>query len=446
MKKNISFLLVFILLVSCKKNSITPTNSVEQIKAAFREDGFSDLIVPFSATPSESVADLQKLKTSLNGKQIVGMGEATHGSAEFQTIKHRYFQFLVTEFGFRSLVLEENFSAVVPLNEYIVSGSGNVTELISGLRSSMFKTKEFYDLVVWMRSYNQSKSEADKIKLYGMDAQNTGYSAKAAQKLIEQYDNSYLTTFNSLAASFLVDLTDFKSDQEAVAALPSLVTKADQIAKHVEDNAATFAAAGEKKYALLRQHIRIIQQALNQYTQFVIGSSQGFETRDKNMATNVQWVESNEGAGSKVMVWVHNGHINLQPSNYFSAGKAINTLGTNLRKAYGSKFYSIGFIFNQGGFSAVNEKGQIQNFIVKPYPSAYLANAMATLNTPIFFYDLALNASKTKLTEVFSKEYNTYTVGASYFGNPNDIVLALNFLKEYDGLIFIETISAFDPL
>jgi erythromycin esterase len=446
MKTKALLLLFYCLIVSCKKDSVNPTSNIELIKTAFQEEGFSTMIVPFSAMPSASIADLQNTKTLLAGKQIVGMGEATHGTSEFQTIKHRYFQFLVLELGFRNLVIEENFSAVVPLNEYIRSGSGDIKSLISGLRSSMFKTKEFYDLVVWMRDYNKSKTDSDKVNLYGMDAQNTGYSALAAQKLIQQYESSYLPVFNSLASSFLVDLTDFKSDQDFVAALPSLIAKAQEISKHIQNNAAAYNLAGAKSYALLKQHITVIQQALNQYTQFLKSTSAGFETRDKNMAANVQWVEANEAIGSKILVWAHNGHINLQPSNYFTADIAINVLGTNLRKAYGSKYYSIGFLFNQGSFSAVNNNGQNQVFTVKSLSSAYLAQAMSSLNVPIFFYDLSQSSLKPKISQVFDKEHDVYFVGAGYTGKESDAVYSLNFSKEYDGLIFIETTNAYQPL
>jgi erythromycin esterase len=446
MKTKTLLLLFCYLIVSCKKDSVTPTANIELIKAAFQEEGFSTMIVPFSAVPSSSIADLQNTNTMLAGKQIVGMGEATHGTSEFQTIKHRYFQFLALELGFRNLAIEENFSAVVPLNEYIRSGTGDIKSLINGLRSSMFKTKEFYDLVVWMRDYNKNKSDSDKVNLYGMDAQNTGYSALAAQKLIQQYESSYLPKFNSLASSFLVDLTDFKTDQEAVAALPSLVAKAQEISNHIQNNAAAYHLAGAKSYALLKQHITVIQQALNQYTQFLKGTSAGFETRDKNMAANVQWIESTEGLGSKIMVWVHNGHINLQPSNYFSNDVAINVLGTNLRKVYGSKFYSIGFLFNQGSFSAVNNYGQDQVFTVKPLSSAYLAQAMSSLNVPVFFYDLAQSSLKPKIRQVFSKEHDMYLIGAGYTGKESDAIYSLNFSKEYDGLIFIDSTKAYQPL
>lgn len=446
MKTNALLLLFCYLIVSCKKDSVNPTANIELIKAAFQEEGFSTMIVPFSAVTSTSIADLQSTKTLLAGKQIVGMGEATHGTSEFQTIKHRYFQFLALELGFRNLAIEENFSAVVPLNEYIRSGTGDIKSSINGLRSSMFKTKEFYDLVVWMRDYNKGRTDSDKVNLYGIDAQNTGYSALAAQKLIQQYESSYLPEFNSLASSFLVDLTDFKSDQEAAAALPSLVAKAQEISNHIQNNAAAYNLAGAKSYALLKQHITVIQQALNQYTQFLKGTSAGFETRDKNMAANVQWIESTEGLGSKIMVWVHNGHINLQPSNYFSNDVAINVLGTNLRKVYGSKFYSIGFLFNQGSFSAVNNDGQNQVFTVKPLSSAYLAQAMSSLNVPIFFYDLAQSSLKPKISQVFDKEHDMYFVGAGYTGKESDAVYSLNFSKEYDGLIFIEKTNAYKPL
>jgi erythromycin esterase-like protein len=39
-----------------------------------------------------------------------------------------------------------------------------------------------------------------------------------------------------------------------------------------------------------------------------------------------------------------------------------------------------------------------------------------------------------------------YFVGAGYTGKESDAVYSLNFSKEYDGLIFIDTTNAYQPL
>jgi len=53
--------------------------------------------------------DLSPLKNVLKDVQIVGLGEATHGTKEFFQMKHRMLEFLVKEMGFTVLALEFNY-------------------------------------------------------------------------------------------------------------------------------------------------------------------------------------------------------------------------------------------------------------------------------------------------------------------------------------------------
>ena len=57
-----------------------------------------------------SFSDLQPLKKTLQDAQVIGLGEATHGTHEFFTIKHRLLEFLVTEMDFTAFALESSFS------------------------------------------------------------------------------------------------------------------------------------------------------------------------------------------------------------------------------------------------------------------------------------------------------------------------------------------------
>lgn len=445
---NFSFLILIVFgLIACKKNTNEPRSELSKITNVLSSEGFITKLVGFSPIPSNSMADMSAMKSSLQDKQIFAFGEATHGTSEFHTAKHRIFQFLSTELGVKNLVIEENFSAVVPLNDFIKSGSGgDVKSVLSGLRSSLFKTQEFKNLVIWMQNYNLGKAEKEKLSIYGMDAQNTAYSAMAIQKYVQKYDANYLPTYNTLASSFLADLTDFSSQEAALKALPTLVGKIKEVRTYIEGKSNIYTSgAGIEGYSLLLQHITIIEQALNQYIGYTKSAEDGFETRDANMSNNVKWIEASQGANTKIMVWAHNGHVNLVPKAYFG-GRAINFLGTNLRKMYGNKFYTVGFVFNEGEFSAVNQNGQIQNFTVKPYKTALLSLAMASLNTPAFFYDFTKHIGNSNLTNVFDNTYDFYNIGADYYGKEEDVVVSVNLTKEFDGIIFISKTTAFSPM
>ena len=435
-------LLITLTLFACDKNN-TSLSKENEIKQVLESNNFKNLIYPISATPGDNTDDMQNILPLVEGKEVVAFCEATHGSAEFQTISHRLLQLLVTQKGFKSLIIEENFSAVAPLNEFIISGQGNVNELQLNLRSSIFKTQEFKNIITWMRAYNATQTEANKIHLFGMDAQNTGYSAKAAQSIINQSDPSYLTTFNTLASSFLTDLTDFTSDKEFIAALPDLKNKVVQIKNYLEENATPYGGKSSKNYALVVKHIHIIEQALNQFTGFLNSPDDGFEKRDENMAENVDWIKTYLGENSKVLVWAHNGHVNKQLKTYFN--KPIKVLSTNLKDKYGDAFYTIGTKFNEGSFSAVGEDMLSKPYSVKPYKTAYLAKALSAQNEAVFLFDYKA-ANNEAITKIVNKEYDTYLVGATYRGDEREVIVPINYILEYDSFIFINRVTAYTPI
>jgi erythromycin esterase len=445
--KRVTIALVLISLVSLGCREDGPLQSpTAKLYDELEKNGFANKMVPFSPQPGNEVGDMQRLEAQFSGKQVIGFGEATHGTAEFQTVKHRMFQLLATRMGFKSLVIEENFSAVVTVNEYINTGMGNINTLLAGLRSSMFKTVEFKNLVNWMKAYNTGKTDAEKVQLFGMDAQNTGYSAKAVQQMVATYEPTYLTQYNQAAEAMLADLTNYPSEQAAIAALPQLKQQWAAVRQHIEAASSVYTTgAGAKGYALLQQHIAIVAQALNQFSAFVNGMNSGFAIRDKNMADNVKWAETFVGTGSKLMVWVHNGHINTQQQDYFGKGP-INVLGTNLKAMYGSSFYSVAILFNQGAFSAVNANtGQNQVFTLAPYSKANMSVALARFNQPCFFYHLQ-GSGNSALDQLFNRSYRFYQLGAGYDNKLENAIWEYNLYKEFDGLVFISKTVAYTAL
>ena len=100
MKKKIRFisiiLLSIFLLSACSKEG--DDKSIEALKES---------VIPISTVEAgNGFEDLMPLKDILKDKKIVAMGEATHGTSEFFKMKHRFFEFLVEEMGYRVFAME----------------------------------------------------------------------------------------------------------------------------------------------------------------------------------------------------------------------------------------------------------------------------------------------------------------------------------------------------
>ena len=83
-------------------------------------------VIPLTTTePTENHDDLAFLSEMIGDARLVGLGEATHGSREFFTMKHRLVQYLVEEMGFTTFAIEANFPEAARINDYLHTGEGD---------------------------------------------------------------------------------------------------------------------------------------------------------------------------------------------------------------------------------------------------------------------------------------------------------------------------------
>ncbi len=128
--------------------------------------------------PAGSYADLEPLRDFLRGVTIVGLGESTHGVHEFFTVKHRLVEFLVVELGFTVFALEASYAACVPINDYVLHGTGEPAAVLSGQRYLAWDTEEFGALVAWLRTYNDGVADDAKVSFYGLDVGSTRWGER----------------------------------------------------------------------------------------------------------------------------------------------------------------------------------------------------------------------------------------------------------------------------
>jgi erythromycin esterase len=131
-------------------------------------DWIRQYATPLSNTdPTAPLSYLESLRQMVAGAEVVGLGESTHGAHEQVAVKHRIVRFLVEEMGFRCVVLEEDWTKGVQLNEYVVNGKGDPRALLADA-GPPWRTEEILDLVTWMRSYNETHPD-DKVRFAGVD-------------------------------------------------------------------------------------------------------------------------------------------------------------------------------------------------------------------------------------------------------------------------------------
>src|SRR2546423_2298238 len=312
-------------------------------------------------------ADLAPLKAILMNARIVGRGESTHGTSEFQRVKHRLLEFLVKEMGYTAFALEASYSDAQPMNAYVLHGKGKRADVLTKLGYVAWDMAEFAAMVEWMRAYNRTVPEARKVRFYGVDIYRNSLGRAnvlaAVRRVLPAAAAATDSLFRVLAEQERVwprwDTTVI------VAARAPLDTLAGRL------NARRHAAPAVLTPAEWDEVIQLVE---------VMRQWAVRRHRDHYMAQSLAYLIDREAPGTKFVFWAHDDHITLDSLS----------MGYFLRQRYGDGYYAVGLYFNQGTY-LTRPLFPLGDFKIQTQPPAtegMLEWFLARAGLPRFFLDL----------------------------------------------------------
>jgi len=165
------------------------------------------------------------------------------------------------------------------------------------------------------------------------------------------------------------------------------------------------------------------------------------------MADNFRRIVEREPAGTRFVVWAHNGHIATGDND-----GASPTFGHHLRNFYGEDYYALGFSFNQGSFQSREAQPKnpnnrmLMSFTVNPAPTDSVDWYLAQTGVKILLIDFRLSRKSTELTEWLAGPHPMRSVGSMYAaGSEQSSFSPITIGKEFDGLFFVDTTSRARP-
>ncbi len=339
------FCLVLIITVSCEKKS--DEKPPDMLVQALEEE-----LNPLSEDPLLWSNDDLKFLDPVANKSIIGLGEATHGTAEFFKAKHRIFKYLVEKHGYKIFAFEADFGESVLLNDAIQkSDSGSIENLMkTKMHFWTWKTEEVKDLLVWMCTYNLNKPDDAKVQYMGIDCQYNTYHPDMVKEYLFKTD----APFSSFAEGILNEAKtgskdSFKSYSQET--FNSFIKQIDNLKdSSVAHKTRLIQASSEKDYLLHERILEVVRQVAVQGYYFQ-KKDYTINYRDKFMAENAAWM-LDYFKGKKVVVWAHNAHIGNN-SGYGRSG----SLGNYLDLKMSNNYATVGFLFSKGTFTAVGKQG-----------------------------------------------------------------------------------------
>lgn len=305
---------------------------------------------PLRATgPGGPTKDLRPLGRMVGDAKVVGLGEATHGTHEFFTMKDRLFRHLVQEKGFRTFALEVSWTTGLRFDAYVRGGEGDVRELARReLVKTPWYTEEYIELLTWMRRYNERHPDRP-VRFMGNDLNHPELGSElfdAVADHVRRHEPALLGRVEALYAPIrkVTDGDVYMALPDAERArLAERARAAYTLVKKVRPD------GHDTAYPWVLQHARSITQTADIYA-FDVESEAGQRGamlyRDRIMAANTAWWQRQ--TGDKVLVSAHNAHLGYESYD----PRYPKMQGAFLRDTFGKKYRSIGFTFHQGSFMA----------------------------------------------------------------------------------------------
>ncbi|MFI1828638.1 erythromycin esterase family protein [Streptomyces sp. NPDC020412] len=393
-----------------------------------------------STEPGGKSTDLRALGAMIGNAKVVGLGEATHGSHEFFTMKERLFRYLVEEKGFRAFSLEFSWPAGLRINDYLQTGKGDARQVVKEtLAGTPWDREEFVHLIEWMRDHN-SRNPTRTVHFVGNDLGGPAITDDFFARITDYARQHHPTLEPRLNELY----TGLRPLDDVFAYLNKPLAERERFADRAQRAVDLISAAGGKDrdaHAWAVQNARSVADT----TRFLTADPSDpakmpdFQRiRDKAMADNVVWWQKR--TGHKMLVSAHNDHLGLIAG---TASMYPKTQGSLLRDALGRNYLPIGMTFDQGSFLATDGGigGDWKKFTVGAAASGTNEHTLDRVRHRDYYADLRAAAPTAR--KWLDTARPTRTIGTGFNANYPLYDLALG--RSFDVLIHLHDVREADP-
>ncbi|WP_151736901.1 erythromycin esterase family protein [Paenibacillus tengchongensis] len=302
------------------------------------------LAIPFGTRES-----IDRLIKHAAKAQYVLLGEASHGTSDFYTVRAELSKRLIAEHGFRFIAVEGDWPACYTLNRYVKGYSDAATEAETAMNDFnrwptwMWANREILELAGWLREFNQDKPDAEKVGFYGIDVYSLWESMDEILKYLETQDKADLEAARKAFECF----EPFGRDEQSYGISASLYGEGceDQVIAllgRLQDKWKDAHPEDQERALSAELNAMAVKGAESYYSTMIRHDAESWNIRDRHMVSALEKLVEFHGEHSRVLVWEHNTHIGDARATDMADEGMVN-VGQLLREQYGSQVYAIGF-------------------------------------------------------------------------------------------------------
>lgn len=331
------------------------------------DDATIDAIRVAARACEPGTAEFGQLVERLARRDVVLLGEASHGTHEFYELRSAITQALIADHGFNVMAMEADWPDAFHVHRWIRDareGSEPSEALADFTRFPrwMWRNHVIVSLVAWLGAYNRDAGRARRVGVYGLDLYSLHRSIDAVLAYLREVDPAAAERARYRYECF----EDFGEDTQAYgyAAAVGLTSSCEDAVVHqlleLQQQLATYVARDGRfpadEHLFGEQNARVVRNAERYYRSMFGPHEQSWNLRDRHMMETLEGVlahvSRNQGQ-ARAIVWAHNSHLGDARATSMSRRRELN-LGQLVRERFGRRAVSVGFTTHDGTVTAAS--------------------------------------------------------------------------------------------
>ncbi len=263
-----------------------------------------------------SMKDLDSLIEKVGDARYVLLGEASHGTHEYYTMRMQITRKLIEEKGFSFIAVEGDWPDCYKINRYIkghnleAKSAFDVLQEFRRWPTWMWANWEVVALLEWMKVHNKKFSKDRKIGFYGLDVYSLSESLDAVLKYLDRTDKKTMqSALNALKCFEPYADKEGQSYAQSTLIVPDTCEQdVVNLLKDIRKNLTSYNSDAEAVFSA-EQNAFIAVNAEAYYRAMVRPGPNSWNIRDHHMVDTLNKLMDFHGAKAKAIVWEHNTHI-----------------------------------------------------------------------------------------------------------------------------------------
>ncbi|MFN9076106.1 MAG: protein-L-isoaspartate(D-aspartate) O-methyltransferase [bacterium] len=365
------------------------------LRVSTREGARASSLIAAACEPFASVehANLDGIVRRIGAARIVLIGESTHGTSEFYSMRARITEALIARAGFNIVAIEADWPDTAAVDRVVRKRAATPLRepMFSRFPTWMWRNREMQCFVDWLTRHNGSLRDASaQTGISGLDIYSLNNSIGAVLDYLDRVDPSAAAAAREMYACFTPWERDpatygraassgvlASCEHQALATLQSLLEERLRYSKF--DGDAFFDAA---------RNATVVSEAERYYRAMYRGARESWNIRDRHMFETLLALLEHRGPNSKAVIWAHNSHVGNAAATEMGMHGEIN-IGQLCRERFGDACYSIGFGTDRGTVAAAsNWDAPMQVMAVRPSHADSYERLCQEAGQPMFMLPL----------------------------------------------------------